>query len=469
MILDDQPFLSALIWLTVALAVLYVARTWVHRLLRRLSLAVVSLLRVTANALLSLAQLLRERNRAVLLEQAKARLLMKIERDLHRLVITADRDLANLPELKQRIRVHLDQLESDYHQSADHPLSAPDWVDAIDQVVRLRQTQSGHPIVAGLLRDMETSLNRQHRQAVAEYRKGMSHRHRLLHGLLPQWRRLHHGLDRLAHIIEQLANQTHLLDRHLATYHSIETGSDQVFRRLLLSQTSQWFFASLLLMAGLSVAWFNTELMQSPMRAVMGDDPVLAGWPLSQVAAYAMVLVYLLLGALLLETLQLTQRLDSFSALSPLQRRALAGFLLTLLLLTALAQAGLLYLREHHQSLSLYEQLIQYPVIVVQSPLLDEWLQLGATMLLGFILPFILVFLALPLERWLDASRVLVVLFLVAMLVLVASALKGLALLSRQLLLLLGATYDLLISLPLWIESRLTARKSYSEELTRVN
>lgn len=469
MILEDQPFLSALVWLGIALVVLYVARTWVHRLLRRLSLAVVTLLRTMANALLALAQMLRERNRAVLLEQAKARLLMKIERDLHRLVIITDRDLANLPELKHRIRQHLDQLESDYHQSADHPLSAPDWVDAIDQVVRLRQTQSGHPVVAGLLRDMETSLNRQHRQAVSEYRKGMSHRHRLLHGLLPQWRRLHHGLDRLAHIIEQLANQTHLLDRHLATYHRIETDSDQVYRGLLLSQTSQWFFASVLLLAGISIAWFNTELIRTPMQVVMGDATLLAGWPLSQVAAYAMVLVYLVLGALLLETLQLTQRLDSFSVLSPLQRRALTGFLLTLLLLAALAQAGLLYLRDHHQSLTLYQQWIQYPVIIVQSPALDEWLQLAATMLLGFTLPFILIFLVLPLERWLDASRVLVVLGLVAFLMLLASALKGLAMLSRHLLMLLGSAYDLLISLPLWVETRLTARKPYSEELTRVN
>lgn len=468
MILDGQPFLSALIWLAIAMFVLYVARVRVQRLLRRLSLAVVSLLHMVANALTALAQLLRERNRAVLLEHARARLLMKIERDLHRLVITADRDLSNLPELKQRIRQHLDQLESDYHQSADSPFSAPDWVDAIDQVVRLRQTQSGHPIVAGLLRDMEASLNRQHRQAISEYRKGMSHRHRLLHGLLPQWRRLHHGLDRLSHIIEQLATQTHMLDRHLATYHSIETGTDQVYRRLLLSQTSQWLFASLLLAAGVGIAWFNTEMMQAPMRVVMSDAPVLVGWPLYQVAAYAMVLVYLVLGALLFETLQLTQRLDGFLALSPMQRRAMAGFLLTLLLLAALAQAGLLYLRDH-QPLSVYEQWIQYPVIIVQSPLLDEWLQLGATMLLGFMLPFVLIFLVLPLERWLDASRVLLVLLIVTLLVMLASALKGIALLSRHALLLLGSAYDLLISLPLWIESRLTSRKSYSEELTRVN
>jgi hypothetical protein len=414
--------------------------------------------------------MLRERNRAVLLEQARSRLLMKMERDLNRLVITADRDLANLPDLKQRIRQHLDQLEADYHQSAEHPLSAPDWMDAIDQVVRLRQTQSGHPVVAGLLKDMEASLNRQHRQAVGEYRKGLNHRHRLLHGLLPQWRRLHHGLDRLAHIIEQLSTQTQLLDRHLTTYRSIETGSDQMYRRLLLSQSSQWLFASVFLGAGVAVAWFNVELMRAPMQLLMGSDPSVGGWPLSQWAAYAMVPLYLVLGALLLETGQLTQRLDSFSALSPTQRRSLGAFLVVLLLLFALAQSGLLYVRDHHlNAQTLYEQWIQYPVILVENPVLEEGLQLGATMLLGFLLPFVLVFLVLPLERWLDASRILLVGSLAVSLVAVATLMKGLGLLVRHLFSLLGASYDLLISLPLWIESRLPAHRATARAESRVN
>jgi hypothetical protein len=103
---------------------------------------------------------------------------------------------------------------------------------------------------------------------------------------------------------------------------------------------------------------------------------------------------------------------------------------------------------------------------VYEAPLLGQGLVLAARMLLAFILPFILIFIAVPFERLMHGVR----LFLVAA---VSLTLRVIALFLR---LLSGwliyankavqALYDVFISAPLWFAARFKSRDHQRDEAT---
>ena len=176
MIIPDAPLWSALLILLLALVMLYVARQPLHRLVLRLSRLVTTVLRLYGRSLAVLAEQIRQRNREVLLELGRTREERRLERHFHQVKRLVERDLARFPDLQQAISRHIAQLEEDYYRTAETPPPAPDWLDAIDKVVHLREIQSGNPVVSKLLTDLEAKLHRQHEQSLDDYRRGMQQR-----------------------------------------------------------------------------------------------------------------------------------------------------------------------------------------------------------------------------------------------------------------------------------------------------
>lgn len=442
---------------------LYVSRSAVHRFVRRLASLLMALLRQVARALASFAAQVRSRNREIVLELGKSRLERRLDREFHRVRAFVERDLARFPDLQHEIDRHINRLEEDYHRTAETPPPAPDWLDAIESVVRLRETQSGNPVVSNVLKDLETNLHKQHRQSLADYRKGMTHRHRLLHGMMPQWRKLNHALQRVGVGIQSLLVQADEIDKHLDQYRAIQSGSERAERALRVSTVTHFLFASLALAAWFGIAWLNFELVREPLAASMVAGQTVAGFALADLATVALITLEIVFGLVLLEVLQITRFFDGFVGMDPVRRKQLLWSVLGLLTLLALSQSGLLYLREAVLSApDPLDAFIQYPVVVVEAPMLDEWLALGARMLLGFILPFALLFTAVPLERWLETFRVLAADALIAVLNLAGLALRLVATVIRYLADMVLALYDLVISLPLWLEERWARRASAS-------
>jgi len=449
-------------WALLALAawlLLYVSRAAVHRFVRRLASLFMALLRQLARALTNMADQVRERNRDVLFELGKSRLERRLDREFHRVRAFVERDLARFPDLQHDIDHHINKLEEDYHRTAETPPPAPDWLDAIEAVVRLRETQSGNPVVSNVLKDLETNLHKQHRQSLADYRKGMTQRHRLLHSMMPQWRKLNHALQRVGTGIRSLLTQADEIDKHLNQYREIQSGTERAERALRVSTLTHFLFASLALAAWFGIAWLNFELVRQPLADSMTPGQSVGGLALADLAAMALITLEVVFGLLLLEVLQVTRFFEGFIGMDPVRRKALFWCLLGLLTLLALSQSGLLYLRatilNANDPLS---ALIQYPVVVVEAPMLDEWLAIGARMLLGFILPFALLFTAVPVERWLETLRTLAADALILALNGISLVLRLAATVVRYLADMLLALYDLVISLPLWLEERWSNR-----------
>jgi hypothetical protein len=87
-----------------------------------------------------------------------------------------------------------------------------------------------------------------------------------------------------------------------------------------------------------------------------------------------------------------------------------------------------------------------------------RWITTAAQMGLGFILPFALVFVAIPLETFVQSLRTVLGLVGVGLLRALAFFLRLLSSGSRYLGQLLVDLYDLVIFAPLWIEGKLSER-----------
>ncbi|MFG1497154.1 hypothetical protein ABMA57_11020 [Saccharospirillum sp. HFRX-1] len=454
MIIPDAPLWSALVILLLALVLLYAARLPVHRLVQRFSRLVTSVLRLYGRSLAVLAEQIRLRNREVLLELGRSREERRLERHFHQVKRLVERDLARFPDLQQAISRHIAQLEDDYYRTAETPPPAPDWLDAIDKVVHLREIQAGNPVVSKVLADLESKLHRQHEQSLEDFRRGMQQRHRLLHSMMPHWRKLNHEVEDVGRGMRGLLNQAAHIDQHYRQYRALRSHSDRIEKLQRVSVIGQFVLASLLLSAWAIIGWLNVRLIRPAFESGATSDPFLASVGLADLSAWALVLLIALLGTLLLEALQVTRIFTSFAFLDDRRRRWLLWSVVSVLVIVALSQSGLIFMHERLRSVpELYQRLIAYPVVVYEAPKIDQGVPLAARMLLGPVLTFLLMFAVVPLERWVENGRVLLGDALVAGLRLVSLLTRLIAAFVSQLSSLLLAVYDLLISLPLWIES----------------
>lgn len=462
MIIPDAPLWSALVILLLALVLLYVARQPLHRLVQRFSRLVTSLLRLYGRSLAVLADQVRLRNREVLLELGRSREERRLERHFHQVKRLVERDLARFPDLQQAISRHIAQLEDDYYRTAETPPPAPDWLDAIDKVVHLREIQTGNPIVSKVLTDLESKLHRQHEQSLEDFRRGMQQRHRLLHSMMPHWRKLNHEVEDVGRGMRGLLNQAAHIDQHYRQYRSLRSHSDRIEKLQRISVFGQFMLASLLLAGWGVVGWFNVRLIRPAFESTAVGESFVAAITLADISAWAVVLVIAILGTLLLESLQVTRIFSSFSFLDDRRRRWVFWSVVSALVVLALSQAGLVFLHERLQSVpELYHRLIAYPVVIYEAPLIDQGVPLLARMLLGPVLTFLLMFAIVPLEHWVENGRILLGDLVVLALRAISLSLRLMAAFISHSLSLLLAGYDLLISLPLWIEGLLSQlRKS---------
>ncbi|OIP99236.1 MAG: hypothetical protein AUK35_08025 [Zetaproteobacteria bacterium CG2_30_46_52] len=90
----------------------------------------------------------------------------------------------------------------------------------------------------------------------------------------------------------------------------------------------------------------------------------------------------------------------------------------------------------------------------------ERWITTAAQMGMGFILPFALVFVAIPLESFIQASRTVLGILAVASLRALSFLFTMLANMSGYIGRMLTSIYDLLIFLPLWIEQKIPQKDS---------
>jgi len=445
-----QPVLSLVTVAVVAVLLLYFARHPAHRMIRSLSRAIHNGLRIAANAVMQAERRLAQRNREVLLAHGREAAEHIVEREFERVDATLRRDMAEYPALQRQISEAIVRIDEDYQHSTEVPPSPPGWTKAVAAVAKI--PSSDDPMVVDILRGINNALVNAHEKAIHEYRSQCKERHQLLKTMLPHWRKMQQVMGQVDKRVTRLLERSQTIDRHMAEYEEIVKGSDKALRTLSSSSMTQFFIAAFVLAVAIGGAVINFNLIARPMQEMVGGSSYLMGFKTANIAALVIILVEVAMGLFLMESLRITRLFPTIGALDDKLRVRMMWASFLMLLTLAGIEAGLAYMREllSQDDAALVAGLLTSNAIVQEGG--NRWITTAAQMGMGFILPFALTFVAIPLESFVAASRTVMGAVVAALLRTLSVILRIAGNIARYAGTAMLHLYDLVIFAPLWLE-----------------
>lgn len=446
-----SAFISGLIWFVLLALLLYIARDPAHQAINALSRVLHNAMRLSAMAVLRWEKWMLQRNKDVLLAQGREAAERMIDREFERIDATVRRDLSEYPALHRQLNEEVTLLDEDYQSSIEVPPAPPGWIKAVDAVAKI--PAKGDPVVSNILEDIHTSLEKASDDAIEQCRKSSRDRHQILKGMMPHWRKVTQRLTQVNNNVESLLERSKGIDRHMAEYESIVQGTNQAVRTLSSSSLTQFFVAGFVLLIAVGGAAINFNLIATPMSEMVGGTARIMGYPMSNIAAMVIILVEIAMGLFLMEALRITRLFPVIGALDDKLRRIILWAAFIFLFSLAGIEAGLAYMREIlMQDAAATRALLRADgaTEIVQNSHL--WITTAAQMGMGFILPFALTFVAIPLESFVHSTRTVLGVLAVMMLRVLTWGLRFAGNVARFSGRMFTNIYDLLIFAPLWIE-----------------
>ncbi len=461
MIWPDQPALSVVIWVLVGVTLLYMARQPVHLALIGLGRVLHNALRVTARSVGLARERLELRNREVLLAAGRESAERLIEREFRRIEATTQRDLATFPAMHRKVMEQVTAIDDDYRQTAEVPPEIPGWVDAIEAVAKIQSVSE--PRVAEVLKDIHRSFEKSHAQAVSAYRQSGKLRHRLLARMMPYWRKLSQTLDSTEKSVNRLLERSQHIDKQLTEYEEMTRGTDRALRTLASSSFTQFTISAFVLLVAVGGAVINFNLIAYPMQEMVGGASYIGSFRTADVAAMVIILVEAAMGLFLMESLRVTRLFPVIGALDDKMRIRMIWVTFAILLTLAGVESALAYMRDLIAAdVEALRQSLAGGAAVAGAE--NRWIPTVGQMVMGFVLPFALTFVAIPLESFVHASRTVVGMLAVGVLRLVAVLLRLLGNLAWHGARMTVRIYDLVIFAPLWIEAMIRRSRSTGDE-----
>jgi hypothetical protein len=452
MIWPNNAVLSVLTLCLIGIGFLYAARRPMHDLIRSIGHSVSGPLRLGARSLVAAANGIRERNRTVLLAHGRAEVGQRIEREFERIGAIVTRDLQGYPALQRKLLDEITRIEEDYKKCGEVPPPPPEWVEAVTAVAKVKS--SGNEIVQKILEEINVSIGKMHDKTIAEYRRAYESRHKILEGFLPFWRSVDKTMTQVDKKLAGLQETAGTVDEHMERYEQINAKTDEAEHALATSGFTQFAIATIVMMVAMGGAFINFKLIALPMSEMVGaGDYITQSLRTSEVAALVIILVEASMGLFLMESLRITHLFPPIANLNEKMRHRILYISLTLLVTLAGIEAALALMRD--MLIADKQALLQTLAAQQQTAVSDGWvarIPTAGQMLLGFILPFALAFVAIPLESFIHSSRTVLGVAVVALLHALAFVLRILGNLARHSSRVLITLYDVVVMLPLLIE-----------------
>ncbi len=449
---SESAALSLAIWLVLAMAVLYFGRPHAHQLLRSTGRAIDHALRLAAASLRQLERRVSVRNRDVLLAQGREATEQAIEREFTRVKSVVERELAQYPELHRRLEDTLEKIEADYQNSTQNPPLPPEWSQVASTISAL--PGSGDPATNRILNEIKSAVETARKETQKAYQKDAQERHKVLSGMAAHWRSLKQNMEKVQRTITGLEDRAARIDRHMADYEAIRNGDDAAVHQLAASSLTQFFIAALVLAVAAFGGLINFHLIALPMSEMVGGGAYFAGMPVSEIAALVIIMVEISMGLFLLEALGITRLFPMIGRMDDRLRKRMGIAALVILVIFASIEASLAYLRD---LLILDQQALTQSL--AGAAIADQqfrWIPSIAQMVLGFVLPFALAFVGIPLESFVQSLRTVLGLLLLGVLRTARVVLRMTGVTASHLSRMLISLYDLFVMLPLGIERIVT-------------
>ncbi|MGH7880260.1 MAG: hypothetical protein ACREQD_12300, partial [Candidatus Binataceae bacterium] len=271
---------------------------------------------------------------------------------------------------------------------------------------------------------------------------------------MPDWRLIQETLGRVNKSVESVIGRSLAIDRHMEEYEAIVRGEDRAVSILSSSSIVYFFVSALVLAVATAGTAVNFTLIARPMAEMVGGTHFIGAYRTADIAALVIIMVEISMGLFLMESLRITRLFPVIGALSDKMRVRMMITTFVILLLMSSIEAGLAYMRE----VLLLDEMATNALLrgdntgsIVNAHL---WITTAAQMGMGFVLPFALVFVAIPLETFVHSFRTVVGLIGIALLQALALILRLLGNGCRHLGVLARRVYDLPLFVPLWIEAR---------------
>ncbi|MDH5570625.1 MAG: hypothetical protein OEY89_02605 [Gammaproteobacteria bacterium] len=458
--LTSNPILSGFAWFIILTIALYIARIHAHKAIQSVCRVFHLAMRLTAQSVMRAEKRMIDRNKEVLLSQGQEAAERIIEREFHRIDATVQRDLSEYPSLHRKLSEEILKIDEDYKESTDVPPAPPAWVKAVEAVAKIPGVK-GDPMVGNVLEDIHQSLIKANTKATEEYRKSSHLRHQILNKMMPHWRSVSQTLEQVDKNVTSLLQRSTTIDRHMKEYEDIQKQSDRAVQMLSSSSLTQFFISAFVLMIAAGGAVINFNLIARPMSEMVGGTSYLMGYQTSHIAALVIILVEIAMGLFLMESMRITRLFPVIGALNDKLRVRMIWITFGFLLSLACIEAGLAYMRELlMQDAAATRALLRDDTIeVVESSYL--WITTAAQMGLGFILPFVLTFVAIPLESFIHSLRSVIGILVVAFLRSLTWLLRLMGNIAKFSGKMLVNIYDLMIFGPLWLERSFKARTKH--------
>ena len=314
-------------------------------------------------------------------------------------------------------------------------------------------------MVANILENIHESMKNANNRVLTEYRKATHEQHSLLKRMLPNWRHAASALHQVDKNVNKLMHRSKSIDRHMENYENLLRQEDRSMRMLSSSSLTQFFISAFVLMIAIGGAMINFNLIAHPMQEMVGGSSYIMGYKTANIAALVIILVEVAMGLFLMESLRITNLFPVIGSMSDKMRLRMVFVTFTILLILASVESGLAYMRE---VLAQDEAALRAALLSDQGAkavMSQRWITTAAQMGMGFILPFALTFVAIPLESFVHSMRT--VLGITGMLILrtLAFLARLIGNLARQIDIVMLQLYDLVICGPLWLERVINKRR----------
>jgi len=467
---SSNTAISSLIWLTLLVTLLYLGRTQAHQLIFSSFRMLHTSLRLWARSISQLIGRLKQRNKEVLLAAGEAEIQTKIEREFNRISTIVQRDLSQYPAIHREIKTSIEMIETDYQNCAESAPLPPAWGDVVATITAL--PNNGDPTVNKILENIKQSINDAHQQSLNAYQKSAGNRHKILAKMQPDWRKLDDKMDSVKDKVDSLEERGQLIDQQMEEYLNIRAGEDKSASILATSSLTQFFIAGLVLTIAALGGLINFQLIAMPMSEMVGGTSYIGSVKTSDIAAMVIILIEIAMGLFLLESLRITHLFPMIGSMDDKMRRRMMMISFSILFILAGIEASLAYMRD---LLALDHEALQQSLIGSQqaaegSSAQFRWIPSIGQMIMGFILPFALAFIAIPLESFIHSLRTVIGLCVLALLRTLHLVLRSSASLVTQISKVIISLYDLIIMVPLSVEKGIAKRagKSINKQKTVV-
>jgi hypothetical protein len=442
------PALYIFLLIVLLLLVMYLARIAFRRTMTSFCRIVYNTMRLTSASVKLAEKRLQIRNREVLMSAGLEFAERKVEHELDRISTLVQRDLEGYPRIQRKISDDLKKLEEDYQKCSETPQTLPDWVKIIDAIANIKPT--GDRMVVNMLEKIHRTLEEQHKAALKEHRRNIAKRHATLSKMMPTLRVIGRTLCGVQKSTSNLSERSKKIDGYMDAYVKIRNRDDIAQRQLSSSSLTQFLISGLVLAVAVIGAIINFNLVAVPMSEMVGGATYIGAFKTSDVAGMFIVCIEIVVGVLIMDALRITRLFSIIGSMDDRRRKIIFWVLFGILTTLAAVESSLAFMRD--RIAADMEMLRQSLAGIEPSAVAFSNIPTIGQMVMGFILPFILTFAAIPFESFIFSSRTVIG-------VLTSWALRALAF-GLRLLGNLGFyagrmvihIYDLIIFPALWLE-----------------